>query len=236
MHFSEGMHQIVLQCFPYADITLDRFHMQQLVSDAMQELRLKHKKEAQKAQNEQRKEFKAIRKKCFKLRKKDKKSKRGRKPFRKNKAFIPERLSNGDTVPELLGRCRYSLMVPGDKWTSTQKERMKLVFERYPDLEEAYSIVHSIRIIFSNPRATWISGYESIQKWYEKVRAFGNDAFITAADTIHDREDEVLNYFLNRATNASAESLNSKIKQFRAQLRGVIDVDFFLYRLSMIYG
>ena len=33
-----------------------------------------------------------------------------------------------------------------------------------------------------------------------------------------------------------AESLNSKIKQFRAQLRGVIDVDFFLYRLSMIYG
>ena len=50
------------------------------------------------------------------------------------------------------------------------------------------------------------------------------------------REDEVLNYFINRATNASAESLNSKIKQFRAQLRGVIDVDFFLYRLSMIYG
>ena len=44
------------------------------------------------------------------------------------------------------------------------------------------------------------------------------------------------NYFLNRATNASAESLNSKIKQFRAQLRGVIDVDFFLYRLSLIYG
>ena len=37
MDFSEGMHQIVLQCFPYADITLDRFHMQQLVSDAMLE-------------------------------------------------------------------------------------------------------------------------------------------------------------------------------------------------------
>ena len=91
-------------------------------------------------------------------------------------------------------------------------------------------------MIFSNPRATWISGYESIQKWYEKVKAFGNDAFNTAADTIRDREDELLNYFLNRATNASAESLNSKIKQFRAQLRGVIDVDFFLYRLSMIYG
>ena len=219
MDFSEGMHQIVLQCFPYAD---------------------KHKKEAQKAQNEQRKQFKDDLKekyeKSLKRRKKNKKDKRGRKPIRKNKAFVPERLSNGDTEPELLARCRYSMMVSGDKWTATQKERMKLVFERYPDLEEAYSIVHSIRMIFSNPRATWISGYESIQKWYEKVKAFGNDAFNTAADTIRDREDEVLNYFLNRATNASAESLNSKIKQFRAQLRGVIDVDFFLYRLSMIYG
>ena len=27
--------------------------------------------------------------------------------------------------------------------------------------------------------------------------------------------------------------LNSKIKQFRAQLRGVVYLDFFLYRLSM---
>ena len=58
MDFSEGMRQIVLECFPSATITLDRFHMQQLVSDAMQELRLKHKKEEQKFQNEQRKLFK----------------------------------------------------------------------------------------------------------------------------------------------------------------------------------
>lgn len=54
MDFSEGMHQIVLQSFPYATITLDRFHMQQLATDPMQELRLKYKKEAQKEQNEKR--------------------------------------------------------------------------------------------------------------------------------------------------------------------------------------
>ena len=40
-----------------------------------------------------------------------------RRPIRKNKAFVPERLSNGDTEPELLARCRYSMMVSGDKWT-----------------------------------------------------------------------------------------------------------------------
>ena len=127
-------------------------------------------------------------------------------------------------------------MVSGEKWTATQKERINLLFERYPDLKEAYSIVHSLRMIFSNTKATWILAYESIQELYKEVKTFVNDSFNTAADTIHDREDEVLNYFINRATNTSAESINSKIKQFRAQLRGVVDLDFFLYRLSLIFG
>ena len=39
----------------------------------------------------------------------------------------------------------------------------------------------------------------------------------------------MLNYFINRATNAAAESLNSKLKGFRAQLRGVSDLPFFMY-------
>lgn len=184
MDFSEGMRQIVLECFPNATITLDRFHMQQLVSDAMQELRLKHKKEEQKFLNEQRKLFneqlKEKYERSLKRRKKNKKDKRGRKPIRMNKAFVPERLSNGDTIPELLSRIRYPLMVSGEKWTTTQKERISLLFERYPDLKEAYSIVHSLRMIFSNTKSTWISAYESMQKWYDKVKAFANDSFNTA--------------------------------------------------------
>ena len=38
------------------------------------------------------------------------------------------------------------------------------------------------------------------------------------------------------ARNASVESLNSKMKAFRAQLRGVSDLPFFMYRLSTIFG
>ena len=50
------------------------------------------------------------------------------------------------------------------------------------------------------------------------------------------KENEVLNYFVNRSTNASAELLNAKIKDFRAQLRGVIDKKFFIFRLVKIFG
>ncbi len=55
-------------------------------------------------------------------------------------------------------------------------------------------------------------------------------------DTIRSYEDEILNYFDGRKTNASAESLNSKIKCFRAQVKGVIDMPFFMYRLATVLG
>ena len=51
-----------------------------------------------------------------------------------------------------------------------------------------------------------------------------------------DEEGNAINYFVNRSTNASAESLNAKIKHFRAQLRGIIDRKFFLFRLMKIYA
>lgn len=56
------------------------------------------------------------------------------------------------------------------------------------------------------------------------------------ADKMCNREEDVLNYFDQRSTNASAESLNSKIKGFRAQLQGVADFPFFMYRLCMVLG
>ncbi len=37
-------------------------------------------------------------------------------------------------------------------------------------------------------------------------------------------------------TNASPESFNSKIKAFRAQLRGVRRTEFFLYRLEKLFA
>ncbi|MBP3258333.1 MAG: transposase, partial [Bacteroidales bacterium] len=37
-------------------------------------------------------------------------------------------------------------------------------------------------------------------------------------------------------TNAAAESFNSKIKAFRAQLRGVSDLPFFMFRLCRLFG
>ncbi|MDO6739543.1 transposase [Wenyingzhuangia sp. 2_MG-2023] len=46
----------------------------------------------------------------------------------------------------------------------------------------------------------------------------------------------MLNYFINRSTNAAAESFNAKIKAFRVQFRGVRNLEFFLFRLTNIFA
>ncbi|UZT97471.1 transposase [Chryseobacterium fluminis] len=47
---------------------------------------------------------------------------------------------------------------------------------------------------------------------------------------------DILNFFERRSTNASAESFNAKIKNFRLQLRGVKDKAFFLFRLAQLFA
>ena len=72
--------------------------------------------------------------------------------------------------------------------------------------------------------------------WYNDVENAGYESFKTIAETIQANYNQILNFFNNRSTNASAESFNAKIKSFRAHLRGVSDVKYFLFRLTNIYA
>jgi transposase len=75
-----------------------------------------------------------------------------------------------------------------------------------------------------------------LAKWDEKVRQAKFKSFNTIARTMAIHYKNILNYFDNRSTNASAESFNAKIKAFRTQFRGVTNVEFFLFRLSNIFA
>lgn len=155
--------------------------------------------------------------------------------IRRNARYCPERLENDETRAELLARSKGLLMMSPDKWTETQKERAEILFREFPDIKTAFSLTHSLRMIFSQ-RCSKDKGAESLHSWYTKVGEFGNKAFNDIAAAMYDRENEILNYFVYRSTNASAESLNAKIKQFRALLRGIVDKKFFLFRLTKIYA
>ena len=99
---------------------------------------------------------------------------------------------------------------------------------------EAVKDVNSLRAIFRNKKLTKETAKQKFKEWYEKVASCTLREVKSVRDTIRFYEDEILNYFDGRKTNASAESLNSKIKCFRAQVKGVIDIPFFMYRLATV--
>jgi transposase len=73
-------------------------------------------------------------------------------------------------------------------------------------------------------------------EWIEKINDLKIKEFNTATNTINNKMETILNFFINRNTNASAESFNAKIKLFRANLRGVTDTKFFLFRLQKLFA
>lgn len=212
LDLSESMNRICRTTFPRASRVIDRFHIQRLALDAVQEIRIKHRWDAINAETDARENAKLD----------------GRK-------YVAERLENGDSLKELLARGRYALFKSPEKWTATQRQRALMLFGLYPDLKEAYRLSQGLRAIF-NRRSTKDSARLNLARWYNRVAESGFKSFNTIAATFYEHSDEILNFYDNRSTNASAESINSKIKAFRAKLHGVNDTKFFIFRLCNIYA
>ena len=207
-----NMGLIAKRCFPNAVQVIDRFHVQQLASEALQEIRIKHRWQAIDNENQY------------------------IDTARKNKeAYQPEILANGDTIKQLLARSRYLLYKSEHKWTCEQKERAIILFELYPDIEKAYRLSQELSWIF-NSTTDKIYGFTRLARWADKVEKAGFKSFNTVSRTINIHHKKILNYFDNRSTNAAAESFNAKIKAFRSQFRGVGNINFFLFRLTKLFA
>lgn len=73
-------------------------------------------------------------------------------------------------------------------------------------------------------------------RWYSKVEEAKLHSFNVIAATFYEHYDDILNFYNNLSSNAMAESFNAKIKLFRANLRGVIDKKFFLFRIANLFA
>ncbi|TDE13764.1 DDE transposase [Dyadobacter psychrotolerans] len=212
LDMAANMNKIITRCFPKADKVIDRFHVQKLAYDAVQEIRIKYRWEALDQENDAIKTAKAT-----------------------GKPYEIELLENGDTLKQLLARSRYLLFKHRDKWTTSQLTRAKLLFERYPVINQAYNLSLKLGTIFRSYTSKELA-YKPLAFWYDDVERSGLESFRTVAKSIEGHYIEILNFFNNRSTNASAESFNAKIKAFRSTSRGVRDISFFLFRLSKLYA
>jgi transposase len=190
---------------------IDRFHVVRLVMDALQHMRTNLRWKAMDDENEAIKKAKS-----------------------EGRRHASEVFSNGDTLKELLVRSKYLLYKFEDQWTPNQATRAAILFNKYPLLKKAYKLTESFRTIYNMAHRE--DAIIKFNDWKQKVEDLEIAEFNTVVNSIEHHLENILNYFNNRNTNANAESFNSKIKNFRANLRGVTDVKFFLFRLHKLFA
>ena len=221
---SSAMMLTVRKTFPGASLINDRFHVQQLISEAVDQLRIRHRWEVLEAEN------KAIRE--HRARRKAAKTKEERELIGQ---WEPERMDNGETLPQIMARSRHIVLKHESNWNEQQRQRAKILFAKFPDLETAYNLFLKLVEIF-NKKSTPAVARLNLAKWYNDVEAFGDNQFNKVLETFENHNTTIINYFEQRLTNASAESFNAKIKAFRTQFRGVGDIKFFMFRLATLYS
>jgi transposase len=211
LDMANNMSHAVKMSFPNAMQTTDHFHVIKLAMEALQHIRVKYRWEEMDKENLAIKQAKE-----------------------KGQKYKPTLLPNEDTPKQLLARCRYVIVKKSSEWTPSQKERARLLFERYPTLKKAYYHVLQLRAIYKHLERA--DAKRDLVWWLLKTKEINIKEFNTVANTLHDRMETILNFFEYRNTNANAESFNAKIKLFRANLRGVTDVRFFLFRLEKLFA
>ena len=221
---SSAMMLTVRKTFPGATLINDRFHVQQLISEAVDQLRIRYRWEVLEAEN------KAIRE--HRARRKAAKTKEERELIGQ---WEPERMDNGETLPQIMARSRHIVLKHESNWNEQQRQRAKILFAKFPDLETAYNLFLKLVEIF-NKKSTPAVARLNLAKWYNDVEAFGDNQFNKVLETFENHNTTIINYFEQRLTNASAESFNAKIKAFRTQFRGVGDIKFFMFRLATLYS
>ena len=202
---SPSMMLIAAEVFYNAHVVNDRFHVQQVYNDAVDEIRIDIRRQLIAEENN------------------------------RDRSEPPVTYSNGETMRQILARSKHTLMMSQNKWTDIQRHRANSLFRHYPILKAAYHLAMELRRIF-NAKISPANAMGRMNKWYEKVMALGNNNFRSVIKTFKNHAPTILNYFRRRATNAPAEAFNSKVKIFRAQMRGVRDRDFFIFRLVKLYA
>ena len=221
---SSAMMLTVRTVFPQAKLINDRFHVQQLMTEAIDQMRIALRWEVLAQENKAIREHRAKRKAAH---------------TRAEKELIgewePERMGNGETKPQVMARSRHIILMHKSKWNAQQQARAGILFQMFPNLEKAYSLYLNLVDIFNRKTVPGIARL-NLARWYNEVESFGYDGFSKVIETFENHNETIINYFEDRLTNASAESFNAKIKAFRTQFRGVGDIKFFMYRLATLYS
>jgi transposase len=139
---------------------------------------------------------------------------------------------------ELLRRSKYLLTQSQSKWTDYQSELAKELFDKFPQLQTAYQLSEDFKTWYTPGKQhnSRLVNEKQLFEWYEKAENSGNKQFEGVIKMLEKHEEEIINYFDSKHTNAKAENMNGKIQRFISNNYGIRDKDFNIYRITKYFS
>lgn len=181
LDLSEGMHRICQLAFPKASRVIDRFHVQRLVLDVVQEIRIKHRFETQSMPIPMPGRTQNLRAENMSL------------------SVLKTAKRSRNCRPTVATLC-LNLLISEPPHSAREQTCFS---DSSPDLKETYWLSQNLRAIF-NKRSIKSAARLNLARWYNRVAGLGFKSFNTIIATVYRHADGILNYFDNRSTNASA--------------------------------
>ena len=172
LDMAPNMEQIARICFPAAKRVTDRFHVQKLAYEAVQEMRVKARWEALDEESTQI----AYAKACGKM-------------------YHAPVFANGDTRKQLLARSIYLLYKKESLWTQSQRIRAEILFKEYPDIKKGYYLSMRLGLIYHQCKFKDIA-LTRLARWYDEVDKSGFLTFGRVARSIQTHYLDIIIFFL----------------------------------------
>ena len=197
LDLSPTMMRIVRTGFPNATMTNDRFHVQKLFYEAIDELRITYRWMARDLENDEIQRCKE-----------------------QNIEYVPFRYTNGDTRKQLLARAKHVLVKHYSKWTESQRIRAEIIFDHYPELKSVYDLAIELTNIYNKHYDKDVARGK-LALWYNKIGSVVILGGLSLVNSLHaytfaslKRKKLISTTPLNDALNALILALNASAAAF----------------------
>jgi transposase len=135
-----------------------------------------------------------------------------------------------DEVKEHLKGSRWVLVKNQKDLNEKQRTKLEKLYQASPELKVCQQLKEQFRTIFETVTDRAIARL-ALRRWMKQVEKLNVTALQSFLVTLKNWFELILNYFLERWTNAFAEGINNKIKLIKRRAFGFTNFDHFRLRI-----
>lgn len=138
-----------------------------------------------------------------------------------------------------LGRCKFenlsqAMRKPIFKLIQKEKEYLDKMFDQYPELKVRYDIYQKLAKFYGSKNKD--EGRSRLGEVQDDIRNLDKLSYLRPfANTLKVLEEDILNYFDNRTTNAFTEGVHTKIKMLKRTSYGFKNPEIYIKKMMLAF-